>query len=111
MRNSPCPFNFGLFLLVSGRSLVDLVPGAQRGNTFFNIDLIGFSLLPVSATNWDWSLVLASASTRIKSRATTAADFQHSPEKSSGWRADTRQSVLWEKLVEDVFRELDTFRS
>ena len=34
-------------------------------------------------------------STRIKSRATAAADFRHSPAKSSGWRAELRHSQLW----------------
>ena len=39
---------------------------------------------------------LPSVSTRIKSCAAAAADFQDS-EMSSGWRAEMRQSVLWGK--------------
>ena len=32
------------------------------------------------------------------------------PERSSGWRPGKRRSVLWEKLAEQAFRELDIFR-
>jgi len=32
-------------------------------------------------------------------------------EKVSGWRAKMRHSELWEKLAEQVFRELGIFRS
>ena len=37
--------------------------------------------------------------------------FSTPPERSSGWRAETKRSVLWEKLAEQVFRELDIFWS
>ena len=35
--------------------------------------------------------------------------FSTPPERSSGWRAEMRLSVLWEKLAEQVFRWLDIF--
>jgi len=47
---------------------------------------------------------LLSTSTRIKSCAIAAADFQHPPERSSGWRAEMRHSVLGGKLAREVLR-------
>ena len=43
------------------------------------------------------SFKTSSTSTRIKPTASAAADLQSSPERSSGWRADMRHSVLWTK--------------
>lgn len=92
---------------VSGRSLlVDSVPGAQRGIIFFNIDLIGFFFLSVSDK---LGLVIGACICvyKIKSRATTAADS--TPKRVQGGEQMQRQSVLWEKLVEDRLQmQLDT---
>ena len=54
---------------------------------------------------------LPSISTRIKSWAAAAADLQHLLKGVSGWRAAMRYYVLWGKLAEQVFRQLDIFRS
>ena len=49
-----------------------------------------------------------SSSTRIRSSITLAADFQHTPKGIQG--GDQEQgTVLWEKLAEQGFRELDSF--
>ena len=55
----------------------------------------------LSTTIWH----LPSAPTRIKSCAATAFDPQHPLERSSGWSAEMRHSVLCEKLAEQVFRQ------
>ena len=57
-------------------------------------------MLVLSNTNWQ----VPSTSARIKSCAAAAADFQYPPERSSGWRAEMRHPVLWEKLAEQIFR-------
>ena len=54
----------------------------------------------LSTTNWH----LPSTSTRIKSCWLSTI-----PERNSGWRAEKRHSVLWEKLAEQVFRWLNNF--
>ena len=54
----------------------------------------------MSATNWH----LASTSTRIKSYAAAASDFQQS--LKGVHCGELRHSGLWEKLAEQVFRKI-----
>ena len=56
--------------------------------------------------NWH----LPSTSTEIISWPLQLLTF-NGPERSSGWRSRMRHSVLWEKLAEQAFRQLDPFRS
>lgn len=51
---------------------------------------------------------LPSASTRVTSQATSAADVQHT--LKGVWRSGTRHSVLWEKLEEQAFRKWAMFK-
>ena len=46
---------------------------------------------PLPTTNWPLP-----SFTRIKSCAAAPAGFQYLPERSSGWRAEIRHSMLWE---------------
>ena len=50
----------------------------------------------MSTINWQFPCYwhLSSTSTKMKSCAATAADFQQSPERSSGLRAEIGHSVL-----------------
>ena len=55
----------------------------------------------------DWQL--PSTSTKFKSWPFQLLTF-NAPERSSGWKSGMRHSVLWGKLAEQAFRELDLFR-
>ena len=55
-------------------------------------------LYPVSTTNWH----LPCTSTRIISCAAATADFQHTTEWSSGWRAEMKHFVLWKAASQVV---------
>ena len=55
----------------------------------------------------DWHL--PSISTKIKSWLLQLLSF-NAPESSSGWKSGMRHSVLWEKLAEQVFTQLNLFR-
>ena len=45
---------------------------------------------------WTGDCCLPSASTQIESWAAVAANPEHPPKRSSGWRSGVRHSVLWE---------------
>ena len=79
-----------------------------------------------SLTNWDLVFIetsfsphegtlptrnwhLPPTSTKIKSWPLQLLTF-NAPERSSGWKSGMRHFVLWEKLAEQAFRELDIFR-
>ena len=55
----------------------------------------------------DWHL--PSTSTKIKSWPLQLLTF-NSSERGSGWKSQMRHSVLWEKLAEQAFRQLDLFQ-
>ena len=55
----------------------------------------------------DWHL--PSTSTKIKSWPLQLLTF-NSSERGSGWKSRMRHSVLWEKLAEQAFRQLDLFQ-
>ena len=56
--------------------------------------------------NWHFP----SASTRTKSLVTAATDLQQPPLKELRVKFRNEASVLWEKLAEQPFRELDIFK-
>ena len=67
-------------------------------------DVLKCAMLGLSAANWhlQWSLAFHLYKDRIL--YCCSCWFSTPPERSSGWRAEMKPPVLWEKLAEQVFR-------